>query len=58
MAAIPWFLLFITSCTLQLNCSEARMKSYGDSEDFLWTQDRQTRSLLDTGGKMISTADL
>jgi len=53
MVKNPWFVLFLTSSTLQLNCSAAKIKSYGESGDSLWAQERQKRSLLDTGGKVV-----
>jgi hypothetical protein len=53
IATGQWFLLSATICTVQLNCFAAGVKSYGDSEDFLWVRERQARSPLDAAGKMI-----
>lgn len=53
-ATNPWLLVFVMCCTLQLSCFVGTTKSRGDSENFLWYKERQTRSLLDTGGKTNS----
>ena len=47
-------LVFVTCCTLQLNCFVITIKSQGDLENLLWAKERQMRSLLDAGGKIIS----